>query len=155
MHKDFSSPQVLSQQRLSTQKLPQSHTSNVTHKVFNSHDPLFSNYKISTVVSHLEHTDNSSRTSSSLSYKPLIWHAGKRFNCCVTADAVTWPFPTFASSKCLQLLPGNKRGEAMLDSSRLRSARTKHRFVYCCVILGACFDVTVLAWRKYATILLL
>jgi hypothetical protein len=35
------------------------------------------------------------------SYKPLIWHAGKRFNCCVTADAVTWPFPTLALSKCL------------------------------------------------------
>jgi hypothetical protein len=42
-----------------------------------------------------------SRTSFTLSYKPLIWHAGKRFNCCVTADAVTWPFPTLALSKCL------------------------------------------------------
>jgi hypothetical protein len=30
--------------------------------------------------------------------------------------------------------------------------RRKHRFVYCCVIAGTCFDVTVLAWRKYATI---
>jgi hypothetical protein len=41
----------------------------------------------------------------------------------------------------------------MRDLSRLGSARRKHRFVYCCVIVGACFDVTVLAWRKYATIL--
>jgi hypothetical protein len=151
-HKDSQSPLVVPQQRLSTQKLTQSHTSNVTHKVFNSHDPLFSNYKPSSVVSHLELSDIYSRSSFSLSYKPLIWHAGKRSNCCATADEVTWPFPTLASSKCLYLLPGNKRGEAMRDSLRLGSARRKHRFVYCCVIAAACFNVTVLAWRKYATI---
>jgi hypothetical protein len=98
---DSQSPLVVSQQRLSTQKLPQSHTSKVTHKVFNSHNPLFTNYEPSTVVSHLELADNSSRTSFSLSYKPLIWHAGKGFNCCVTADVVTWSFPTLALSKCL------------------------------------------------------
>jgi hypothetical protein len=28
------------------------------------------------------------------------------------------------------------------------SARRKHRFVYCCVIAGACFDITFLAWRN-------
>jgi hypothetical protein len=66
------SPLVVSQQRISTQKLPQSHTSNVKHKVFNSHDPIFSNYEPSTVVSHLELTGNDSKTSFSLSYKPLI-----------------------------------------------------------------------------------
>jgi uncharacterized protein YqiB (DUF1249 family) len=37
--------------------------------------------------------------------------------------------------------------------SRLSSARRNHRFVYRCVIAGACFDVTVLAWHKYATLL--
>jgi hypothetical protein len=105
-------PLVVSQQRLLTKNLPQSHTSNVTHKVFNSHDPLISNYEPSkvvsqlelnntTVISHREFADNSPRTIISLSYKPLIWHAGKLFNCFVTADAVTWPFPTLASSKCL------------------------------------------------------
>jgi hypothetical protein len=41
---------------------------------------------------------------------------------------------------------------ARLGSARLPLARRKHRFVYCCVIVGACFDVTVLAWRKYATV---
>jgi hypothetical protein len=81
----------VSWQRISIQELSQSHTSNVTHKVFNSHDPLFSNYEPSTVVSHLELTNHYSRTSFSLSYKPLIWHVGKRFNCCVTAVAVMWP----------------------------------------------------------------
>jgi hypothetical protein len=50
-----------------------------------------------------------------------------------------------------------RRGEAMRDSSRhgraqLDSAQRKHRFVYCCVIAGTCFDVTVIAWRKYATL---
>jgi hypothetical protein len=100
----------------------------------------------------LPRTDNYSRTSFSLSYKPLMWHAGKCFNCCITADMVTWPFPTLVSSKYLYLLPGNKQGEAMCDLSRLGSARRKHRFGYCCVIVGACFDVTILAWRKYATV---
>jgi hypothetical protein len=37
-------------------------------------------------------------------------------------------------------------------SAQLCSARRKHHFVYCCVIAGACFDVTVLAWHKYTTI---
>jgi hypothetical protein len=32
------------------------------------------------------------------------------------------------------------------------SAQRKHHFVYCCVIAGTCFEVTVLAWSKYATI---
>jgi hypothetical protein len=38
-------------------------------------------------------------------------------------------------------------------SSLLGTARRKHRVLYYCVIEGACFDVTVLTWRKYATIL--
>jgi hypothetical protein len=38
------------------------------------------------------------------------------------------------------------------SSARFCSARRKDRFVYCCVIAGTCFDVTVPAWRKYATI---
>jgi hypothetical protein len=37
--------------------------------------------------------------------------------------------------------------------AELGSARRKNHFVYCCVIAGTCFKVTVLAWRKYATIL--
>jgi hypothetical protein len=57
-----------------------------------------------------------------------------------------------------------RRGEAMrryeglvhssvlFGSARLSSARRKHRFVYCCIIAGVCFDVTILAWRIYATI---
>jgi hypothetical protein len=45
-------------------------------------------------------------------------------------------------------------GSARLCSVLLCSAQRQHRFVYCCVIAGACFDVTVLAWRKYTTIYL-
>jgi hypothetical protein len=44
----------------------------------------------------------------------------------------------------------------MSDSLRhgeLGSARRKHCFVYCCVIARTCFEVTVLARRKYAIIL--
>jgi hypothetical protein len=35
----------------------------------------------------------------------------------------------------------------------LGSARRKHLFIYCCIIAGMCFDVTVLAQLKYATLL--
>jgi hypothetical protein len=40
----------------------------------------------------------------------------------------------------------------MRSSPWLGLAQRKHCFVYCCIIVGACFDVTVLAWRKYTTI---
>jgi hypothetical protein len=38
------------------------------------------------------------------------------------------------------------------DTAELCSARRKHRFVYCCVIAGTCFNVTILPWRTYFTI---
>jgi hypothetical protein len=43
-----------------------------------------------------------------------------------------------------------------LATSKVRcgSAQRKHCFVCCCIIVGTCFEVTVLAWSKYATILL-
>jgi hypothetical protein len=44
------------------------------------------------------------------------------------------------------------QGATRHDTAELGSARRKHRFVYCCVIAGTCFEVIVLAWRKYATI---
>jgi hypothetical protein len=43
-------------------------------------------------------------------------------------------------------------GSVLLGSALLGTGRRKHGFVFCCVIAGALFDVTVLAWRKYATI---
>jgi hypothetical protein len=63
-------------------------------------------------------------TPTANSYKPLIWNAGKRFNCCVTADAVTWPFPTLAFSKCLLLRGSARHGEntasSIVANSRVR-----------------------------------
>jgi hypothetical protein len=47
-----------------------------------------------------------------------------------------------------QLVHGSARFGLVL----LGTAWRKHRFVYYCVIAGACFDVTILTWRKYATI---
>jgi hypothetical protein len=67
---------------------------------------------------------------------PLLRHPSV-YSCCLATDE---------ARRC-----ATRHGTADLGSSRL--ARRKHRFVYCLVIVGACFDVTVLAWRKYATIL--
>jgi hypothetical protein len=58
----------------------------------------------------------------------------------------------FSSCPASAQLGSVRLGSARLCSGLLCSARRKHRFVYCCVIAGTCFDVTVLAWRKYATI---
>jgi hypothetical protein len=44
-----------------------------------------------------------------------------------------------------------RHGTVDVGSARLGLSRRKYRFVYCCEIVGAFFDVTVLAWRKYAT----
>jgi hypothetical protein len=60
------------------------------------------------------------------------------YSCCLATtrrgDATRW-------ATCLRL------GSALLGM-----ARRKHRFVYYCVIRGACFDVTILTWHKCATI---
>jgi hypothetical protein len=63
---------------------------------------------------------------------PLLHHPSV-YSCCLARNEARW---------C----------DAMSHSSWLESARREHRFVYCCVIAGARFDVTVLAWCKYATI---
>jgi hypothetical protein len=91
-------------------------------KVFNSHDPLLSNYEPFTVVSHLELTDNCSRTSFTLSYKPLIWHAGKGFNCCVTADAVTWPPSCVIQVFIAVAWQQTRRGDERLVTARNRGS---------------------------------
>jgi hypothetical protein len=45
-----------------------------------------------------------------------------------------------------------RRGAIRHGTAELGSAQRNQLFVYCCVIAGTCFEVTVLAWRKYATI---
>jgi hypothetical protein len=142
------------------------------HTVFNSHDQFFSNYEPSTVVSHLELIDNYSRTSFTLSYKPLNWHARnapivasllKRVTSLLTrsrdpSSLLRYPsvysrcLATNEARRCDAMGTSSRLGLARLCSALLCSVLRKHRFVYCCVIAGACFDVTVLAWRKYATI---
>jgi hypothetical protein len=51
-----------------------------------------------------------------------------------------------------QIAIRSRLGSPRLGSAILGTARRKHRFVYYCVIAGAYFDVTILIWRKYATI---
>jgi hypothetical protein len=76
--------QILHMNLLFTEAFFTSHAENSTDDC--SHGVFF-NYKPSTVVSHLELLENWLIIPPSNSYNPLIWHAVKRFNCCVTADA--------------------------------------------------------------------
>jgi hypothetical protein len=80
-------------------------------------------------------------------------------NALIVASLLTWsrdpsPLLLYPSvySCCLATNEVRRFVTSWLGSARLFSARRKHRFVYCCIIAGACLDVTVLAWRKYATI---
>jgi hypothetical protein len=141
-----------------------------THKVFTSHFKSSQDdcsqlptHELPAAVSHRELAENHySRTtckwaavspinpwSDMQKNRPLILlcHCGTRrsrdpspllrypsvYSCCLATNEARW-----------------------CDSSRhsrpgLSSARRRHRFVYCCTIMGTCFDVTVLSWRKYAT----
>jgi hypothetical protein len=86
----------------------------------------------------------------------VIWHAGKRFNCCVTADAWRHCYrghvillhsciiQVFIAAAWQQTRRGDARlvtarhGSTRLDSARLclallGLARRKHHFVYCCL----------------------
>jgi hypothetical protein len=47
---------------------------------------------------------------------------------------------------------GPRLGTTRKSSAGHCSAGRKHHFAYCCVIAGTCCEVTVLAWRKFATI---
>jgi hypothetical protein len=86
----------------------------------------------------------------------LIWHAGKCFKFYVTAKAwrhcwrrhVTLPNSCVIQVFIAVAWQRTRRGDAKRCATRHGSARRKHRFIYCCVIAGACFDVTVLTRRK-------
>jgi hypothetical protein len=72
-----------------------------------------------------------------------LWHHPSVYSYCLATNE---------ARLCDTMSDSSRLGSALLNSALLRSAQRKHRFVYCCIIVGACFDVTVLAWRKYATI---
>jgi hypothetical protein len=113
------------------------------HKVFNSHDPFFSNYESSTVVSHLELTDNYSTPSFSLS--------DMRENASIVASLLTRsrdPSPLLRHpsvySCCWQQ---TRRGDASRcatrhGSARLGSARPGQSSEVEPIILVACTNHT-------------
>jgi hypothetical protein len=86
---------------------------------------LLENY-CSSIVASLRNTRRS-LDPSQLSRHPSV------YNCCLTTSEA-------------------RRCEAIRGDAELGSARRKHRFVYCCVFAGTCFEVTVPAWRKYAIV---
>jgi hypothetical protein len=135
-----------------------------SHEVFNPHDQLFSNYEPSTVASHLKLTRKRASVSP---IKP--WSDTRENALSNTASIVA------SLLKCVTSLLTRSRDHSSLlrhpsvhswlpatnearrcatrhGTAELGSAGRKHRFVYCCVLVGACFDVTVLIWRKYATL---
>jgi hypothetical protein len=102
-----------------------------THKDFKSH--LSSS--ATTNLTRLSATENWLVNELQFLVKTLDLTRGKRsfqrcFNFCVTvetryvtADAVTWPLSTLASSKRSQLSPDNKRWEVMRGDARLVTVR--------------------------------
>jgi hypoxanthine-guanine phosphoribosyltransferase len=82
-----------------------------------------------------------------------------RENAVIVASLLTWSRDSFpllrypsVYSCCLATNEARRLVTVRFGSVLLGSARRKHHFVYCCVIAGAYFDVTILAWRKYSTI---
>jgi hypothetical protein len=68
--------------------------------------------------------------------------------------AVAWQQRRGGDARRCETMRGDTRRCATRHgTAELGSARRKHRFVYCCVIVGACFNVIVFACGKYATIL--
>jgi hypothetical protein len=80
----------------------------------------------------LARTDVMSLLTQSRDPFPLLHHPSV-YSCCLAINEV-------------------RHCTARYGTADLDLAQRKHCFVYCWVIVGACFDVTVLAWRKYATI---
>jgi hypothetical protein len=129
-------------------------------KVFNSH--LKSSIHTirssrTTNIPRLSPTENWLMNELQSLLKTLDLTRGKRsfqrcFNCGVTvetrdvtADAITWPLPTLASSvySCYLATNEARRCATRHGTTDLGSAQRKHRFVYCCVIVGTCFDVSL------------
>jgi hypothetical protein len=137
-----------------------SHSSeNCSHEVFNSHDPLFSNYESSTVVSHLELTRKRASVSPINPWSDMQENAPSNGTSVVASLLNSWRhcwrghvtlphscvIQVFIAVASQQTRQGDaRRGDARLVTARLGLARRKHRFFYCCVIVGACFDVTYL-----------
>jgi hypothetical protein len=81
----------------------------------------------------------------------LIWHTGKRFNCCVAVETLTRsldpsPFLHHPSVAWEQ----TRWGDVQLITTWLGTEKTPLRLLF--RNRGRCFNVTVLAWRKYTTI---
>jgi hypothetical protein len=126
---------------------------------FKSHAHVFFDYEPT--------TENSLKKNIILFYKPSIWLAEKRsvLYCCWCHALCVWRHCGTRRSRDPSLLMLDPSvyscclgtSEARRDAARhgtaeLGSARRKHHFVYCCVIAGTCYEVTVLACSKYATI---
>jgi hypothetical protein len=134
--------------------IPSHSTENCSHEIFNSQDQIFSNYEPSTAVSHLElackHASISAINpwSDTRETLQLLRHCWNSWHHCWRGH-VTLPHSCVIQEFIAVVWQQMRWGDA-----RLSSAWRKHCFVYCCIIVGACFDVTVLAWHKYATIYL-
>jgi hypothetical protein len=79
----------------------------------------------------------------------LLRHCWKAWRHCWRGH-VTSPHSCVVQVFIVAVWQQARRGATRHGTAELGSARRKHRFAYCCVIAGTCFDVTVLAWSKYA-----
>jgi hypothetical protein len=162
---------------IKTQELELQITPNITHeeslpltlKIFNSHDQIFPNYEPSTAVCYRELTRERASVSPinpwSDTRETLLPTVLQLLRHCWNAWPHCWRGHVNSPHSCvIQVLIAvawkqTRRGDVRRCATRhgtaeFGSAQRKHRFVYCCVIAGTCFDVPILTWRKYATICL-
>jgi hypothetical protein len=134
-----------------------------THKVFSSHNQFFSNYEPSVVVSHLELTAISHRelTHKRASVSPINPWSDTRETLLPTVlqllrhcwrSHVTLPHSCVIQVFIAVAWQQTRQCDARHGTANLSSARRKHHFIYCRVIAGTCFKVTVLTWHKYTTL---
>jgi hypothetical protein len=126
-------------------------TDNCSYEVFNSRDQIFSNCEPSAAVCYRKLLANELQSWSDTreTLLPTVlqllrhcWNAWRHW----WRGHVTLPHSCVIQVFIAVAWQQTRRGEATRHGTAdLRSARRKHRFVYCCVIAGTCFEVTVLA----------
>jgi hypothetical protein len=134
----------------------------LSHSTVNCSHEVFFNYEPHAASSHRELTRKRASVSPKNPWSDmretllptvlqLLRHCWNAWRCCWRLH-VTPPHSCVIQAFTAVAWHRTRGGDAWLVTAPQSSVSRKHRFVYCCVIEERFFDVTVLIWRKYATI---